>query len=152
MYEPVLRIPLLISAPAQRSRRDVTVPTSSVDVLPTLAHMAGLPVPDWCEGLVLPGLGGTEEGERSLFMVEAKTERPFAPLARGSFSMRRGRYKLIDYMGHPHYRVQHRLEMYDLEDDPEELTNIFSDTMAVARSMQEELLARIEHYNAQFAR
>jgi arylsulfatase A-like enzyme len=152
MYEPVLRIPLLISAPGQRSRRDVSVPTSSVDILPTLAQAAGLPVPDWCEGPVLPGLGGTEEPERSLFMVEAKTERPFAPLSRGSFSMRKGRYKLIDYMGHPQYRVQHRLEMYDLEDDPEELTNIFSDTMAVARSMQEELMTRIEDYNAQFVR
>ena len=152
MYEPVLRIPLLISAPAQRSRRDVNVPTSNVDILPTLAQAAGLPVPDWCEGRVLPGQGGMEEAERSLFMVEAKTERPFVRLSRGSFAMRRGRYKLIDYMGHSQYRVQHRFEMYDLEDDAEELTNIFSDTMAAARSMQEELMGRIEGYNAQFAR
>jgi arylsulfatase A-like enzyme len=66
--------------------------------------------------------------------------------------MRKGRYKLIDYMGYPHYRVRHRLEMYDLQNDPEELTNIYSDTMSAAWTMREELLGRIERADAKFVK
>jgi arylsulfatase A-like enzyme len=152
LYDPAVCVPLIISTPGQASRRDVRVPTSSVDVLPTLLHLAGAGVPDWCEGQILPGLGGSEDSDRGIFMMEAKTEHPFRPFVKASFAMCRGRYKLIDYMGYPQYRVQHRLEMYDLESDPEELNDLYSETMSAARSMQEELLGRIENVNAQFSK
>jgi len=149
LYDPIVRVPLLISAPGQSSRREVDIPTSSVDVLPTLIHLAGKAAPDWCQGQILPGLGGPEDPERSLFMMEAKTESPSRPFAKASFAICKDRYKLIDYMGYPQYRVQHRFEMYDLESDPEELNNLYSETMSAARSMREELLNRIESADAQ---
>ena len=152
LYDPITRVPLMISAPGQASRRDVDIPTCSVDILPTLLHFAGEAVPAWCEGQILPGVGGPEDPERSLFMMEAKTEPPSEPLRKASFAIRKGRYKLIDYMGYPQYRVQHRFEMYDLEDDPEELNNIYSDTMSAAWSMREELLDRIGRADAPYAK
>jgi len=151
LYDPIVRVPLLISAPGQSSRRDVDIPTSGVDLLPTVLHLTGAATPAWCEGQILPGLGGPEDPERSLFMMEAKTEHPSAALQKASFAIRKGRYKLVDFMGYPQYRVQHRLEMYDMETDPEELNNIYSETMLAASAMKEELLARIDSYNAQFA-
>ncbi len=60
LYEPVIRVPLLISSPGQLERKDIHTLTSNVDILPTLAHISGLPVPDWAEGEVLPGLGGED--------------------------------------------------------------------------------------------
>ena len=36
LYEPVIRVPLLIAKPGQREREDVYAPTSCVDLLPTL--------------------------------------------------------------------------------------------------------------------
>ncbi len=57
LYEPVIRIPLLISAPHQQGRRDITTNTNCVDLLPTLLHISGQSVPTWCEGEILPGIG-----------------------------------------------------------------------------------------------
>ena len=51
-HEPVMKIPLIIFEPGQTTRRDVYTPTNSVDVLPTLLHLTGQPVPDWVEGEV----------------------------------------------------------------------------------------------------
>jgi len=152
LYDPVVRVPLVISAPGQSSRRDVHIPTASVDVVPTLAQLSGGPVPNWCEGQVLPGLGGAEDAERSLFIMEAKLDNPHKPFTQASFAMRRGRYKLIDYMGYPQYRVQHRFEMYDMASDPDELNNIYTETMSAAWSMKEELLARIARADALYVK
>jgi arylsulfatase A-like enzyme len=149
LYDPLVRIPLLISAPGQSSRGDVHTPTSSVDILPTVLQLAGQPAAAWSEGQTLPELGGHEDHARSLFMMEAKTEWPSRPLQKASFAIRKGRYKLIDYMGYPNYRVQHRFEMYDMDEDPQELNDIYSETMSAAVAMRDELLGRIESTNAQ---
>lgn len=151
LYEPVVRVPLVIWSPGQTARRDVFAPTNNIDVLPTLVQLAGGQVPDWCEGELLPALGGEEEPQRSLFMMEAQTNSAFKPFSRASFAMRKGRYKLIDYMGYPQYRVKHRFEMYDLEEDPEELNNLYSETMSAARDMKEELLQRIVRSDAKLS-
>src|SRR5512147_1203394 len=44
LYDPVVWVPLIISAPGQTTRRDVDLPTSNVDLLPTLAPLCGQPV------------------------------------------------------------------------------------------------------------
>jgi len=49
MYDPGLHIPLLISAPGQKIRNDVSTQTNSVDVLPTLLQVAGRTLPSWAE-------------------------------------------------------------------------------------------------------
>jgi arylsulfatase A-like enzyme len=147
LYDAVVRVPLMVSAPGQASRLDVEVPTSSVDLLPTLVHAAGGTIPAWCEGRILPGLGGPTDDQQSLYMMEAKDQPPRGPLTTASFALRKGRYKLIDYMGYPAYRVKHRFELYDLESDPEEINDIYSETLSAAWSMREELLARIETFN-----
>lgn len=144
LFDPIVRVPLMISAPGQAARQDVDIPTSSVDLLPTLMHLSGQPVPDWCEGRPLPRLGGTEDPERSLFMMEAKTEPPAGPLRKASYAIRKGRYKLIDYMGYPQYRVEHKFEMFDIESDPDELNDIYSEELSAAVIMQEELMGWID--------
>jgi len=143
LYDPVVRVPLVIWAPGQTARQDVRVPTSAVDLLPTVVHLTGGEVPQWCEGQVLPPLGGADDPERSVFVVEAQTDAAFKPLRRASLAIRKGRYKLIDYMGYPQFRVQHRYEMYDMQGDPQELNNIYSGTLAAAWTMREELLGRL---------
>lgn len=149
MYEPVIHIPLLISKPGQRQRKDVRVPTSCVDVLPTLLHLTGQPVPDWCEGKMLPELAGEagddDNDERSVFSVEAKANPERSPLVKGTVVLIKGQHKLIHYFGYPEYESEY--ELYDLADDPEELDDLYPVRKAVAAEMRSELEEKLREVN-----
>jgi arylsulfatase A-like enzyme len=145
LYDPLLRIPLLIAAPGQKSRVDVYAPTISVDLLPTLLQLTGNPIPAWSEGRLLPGLGGSEEPNRSTFSVEAKSNSAFAPLTVATVAMRKNNFKLIYYRG---YEKQDAFELYDLENDVEELDDLYPQKPSAARSLQEELLTRLDEANS----
>jgi arylsulfatase A-like enzyme len=142
LYEPVIRVPLLVSAPGQSQRRDVHVPTSCVDLLPTLLHLTDQSVPDWCEGQLLPELGGDRDPDRVVFSVEAKENAMNRPLTRATVAMIRGTYKLIHYIGYQGYQDEY--ELYDLENDPEELEDLYSPTNPVAADMQTALRAKLQ--------
>jgi arylsulfatase A-like enzyme len=151
LYDPVVRVPLLISSPGQQSRQDVSFPTSSIDLLPTLAHLSGAPVPAWCEGEILPRLGGAEQPERSIFMMDAKGNPAFSPLTDASFALRKGRYKLSYYIGfHEGGSKGVRFELYDIEADPEELNDLYSDSSPIAAALRKELLSKVQAENAKF--
>jgi arylsulfatase A-like enzyme len=134
LFEPVIRVPLLISKPGQQNKQDVYTPTSSVDVLPTLLHLSGINKPDWCEGEVLP-LMGTKKPltDRSIFSVEAKSNPKYAPLRKRTISLTRDRYKLVHYLGYK--ECDDIYEMYDLHDDPEELENIWFSRKSIASEL-----------------
>lgn len=148
LYDPVVRVPLLISAPGQTARQDLWIPTNSVDVLPTLVHVAGGSPPEWCEGQVLPGFGGSEDAERSMFMMQNATNPAYLPLTRGSFGLRKGPYKLTCYRGFPQYDKQDAFELYNLQDDPEEVNDLYAVKTDIAKDLRAELLARIDLENA----
>lgn len=137
LYDPVIHIPLLISAPGQKSRQDIYAPTNAVDLLPTLTQLAGQPIPAWSEGSLLPKLGGVEDFERSIFTIEAKLNSAFTPLKKATIAMRKGNQKLIYYTG---YEREDTFELYDLGKDTEELRDLYPRQPAIARLMKEELL------------
>ena len=133
----MIHIPLLISAPGQKTRRDIFTPTNSVDLLPTFAKIAGKPFPDWSDGKPLPGLGGEDDPQRSLYSVEAKLSPANGILTKATVALRKGNQKLVYYTG---YEAEDSFELYDLDDDIEELTDLYPDQPAFAKSMREELL------------
>ena len=151
LYEQLIRIPLLISVPGQSSRYDISTLTSTVDIVPSLLKIAGISVPGDArlEGRVLPGfenwplasdslLNLKHADDRSLFVVEAQScplnQRIQGDMA--STAVVNGRYKLVHYT---HYRqVRDLYEFYDLQNDPEELENIYK-TNPLARDYQAEL-------------
>jgi arylsulfatase A-like enzyme len=150
MYEPLLRIPLLIHAPEQTSRKDVSIPTSNVDVLPTILSLAGKEIPKALEGQILAGFGGDEDGERSIFSMAAWQNSAFLPLTKAAFAMRKGAYKLIVYLG---YGEDNGIfELYDVEEDPEELRELSTDVPSVLSAMKDEFLARLAEANRPFER
>jgi arylsulfatase A-like enzyme len=144
VFEPVIRVPLIISAPGQRERRDVGALTSNVDLLPTFLKIAGQAIPDWCEGLPLPESDGEADPERSVFVLEAKANPAFGPLRKATLALLRGPYKLIHYLGYKYYRDEY--EFFDLENDPDELQNLYPDHPAV-KALQSELDAKLEEVN-----
>ncbi len=137
LYDPVVHIPLLISAPGQKTRNDIYSPTNAVDVLPTLMKLTGKPIPSQTEGQLLPGLGGVDDFERSTFIVEAKRNPAFAPLTKATIAMRKGTHKLIYYTG---YEAEDSFELYDLSEDIEEMHDLYPEAPAIAGKLREELL------------
>jgi arylsulfatase A-like enzyme len=145
MYDPVLRIPLIIFAPDQRERRDVFSPTSNVDILPTILKILGKDLPPSMNGKILLGFGGDEEYERSIFSIEAKRNSTFLPLTQASIVMIKGHKKLIHYLGYPGY--DDSFELYDLQDDIEELNNLFNKDTVNSSLMKDELLDALTSAN-----
>jgi arylsulfatase A-like enzyme len=147
IYDPLVHIPLIIKSPGQQGRQDVHTATSSIDVLPTLAAMAGNPIPQWAEGQLLPGFGGVEDGGRSLFIVDAKNNPSWAPLTHATVSLTKNNQRLT-YYNYP--GEWQGFEFYDLDEDPEELHNLHEASPAAAREMQDELMQRLAEANAPY--
>jgi arylsulfatase A-like enzyme len=149
LYDPVIHIPLVVSIPGQTSRADVYVPTSSVDVLPTLLQLVGLQVPAWCEGIGLPVLTGQESAARTIYSVEAKSNSSFAPLQKATVAMYKNGYKLIYYSG---LDAEDQFELYDMENDPEELNDLYPSNPAFVSGLRDELLFALSRANDKVAR
>lgn len=149
LFEPIIRIPLLIAQPGSGARQDIHVPTSCVDLLPSVLRMAGRDSPPWSEGQVLPGVLGPAGPESpAVFSVEAKSNPRWAPLTRASVAMMAGPHKLIHYFGYPDLESDY--EFYDLGKDPEELRDLYSSRPREALRMQAELEMKLDQVNQPF--
>ncbi|MCC7490904.1 MAG: sulfatase-like hydrolase/transferase [Fimbriimonadaceae bacterium] len=119
-YEGSAQVPLLLVGPAGDPRvghHEVDPRLAAwVDLMPTLLDLAGLPVPDHCEGLSLVG-----EPRRELLYGE-HGEGP-----RATRMVHDGRWKLI------YYPVGNRRQLFDLDSDPRELLDRSSDPACAQR-------------------
>ncbi len=147
IFDPLVHVPLIIRTPGQTQRQDVYSPTCSVDIVPTLATMAGNPVPSWAEGTLLTGFGGKEDPGRSIFTVDAKNNPSWAPMTRSTVSLTRTGHRLT-YYNYP--GEWQGFELYDLNEDPEELNNLYGSRPDVARDMHDELMQRLSEANAPY--
>jgi arylsulfatase A-like enzyme len=150
LYEPVIRVPLLISTPGQKERADISSPTSNADIVPTLLTLAGEAVPAELTGRVLPGFGGGEDFQRSIFALEAKESSAFQPLKTATVALIKEGRKLIYYTGYPEY--PEAFELYDLNENGEEMKNLFEEDTVTAALMKEELLDMLAEINRPFTK
>jgi arylsulfatase A-like enzyme len=141
LYDPIIHIPLIISAPGQAERRDIYSPTSCVDLVPTLLKITGASTPNWLEGNLLPGFGGDDTGERTVFAVEAKKNSSFQRLTLATLAMIKGDYKLIWYRGYSGY--DDVFELYNLKTDPEELQDLSKSQVETLSAMANELKVKL---------
>ncbi len=125
LYQPLVRVPLLIFEPGRQVRLDVHDLTSAVDVLPTLAQLTGHPVPDWTEGKLLPPFApGPADPARAIYALQARNNPQYAPLTQASTMLVSGRYKLLYFLGYRNPRVDQLVRLYDIVSDPEELVDL----------------------------
>jgi len=140
MYEPLIRVPLMIFEPGRRSRLDVHEKTSAIDLLPTLAHVTGKDVPAWSEGEVLPPYRQQSEfPERGVYSMRSHETDKDSPMKAASIGFVKGRYKLHYYFGYSVLNSQKLIKLYDIESDPEELSNIVDKEPEIARQMADEV-------------
>lgn len=151
LYQPITRVPLLISRPGQSHREDVRATTSCVDLLPSLLYILNQPLPEWVEGQLLPKFGGEEtRSERDIFTVEAKSNPKMAPLRKATVSLIKDRYKLIHYFGYG--KAKGRRELYDIINDPEERQDLLDQEKSIATDLQIEMDAKVKAVDQAFLR
>ena len=113
-FEGSARVPLMVCAPDMTPGL-VEAPVSNIDVCPTLCDLAGVSmaqVAPWTTGESLVHLG--QGGERtSPVAMEYAAEASYAPLV----SLRYGKWKFIRCVLDPD-------QLFDLEADPHELSNL----------------------------
>jgi arylsulfatase len=110
MYDSIVRVPLIISAPGtlHRGRIDDRL-FSHIDVGPSLLGLAGISIPSYLDGIDrTTRVLGDGQSDASLFVV---AEENFATM------LRTETHKLVNCTDERH------AELYDLENDPEELIN-----------------------------
>jgi arylsulfatase A-like enzyme len=148
LYDPLTHVPLLIHGPGQTTRQDVFTRTSGADFLPTFLQWTGQPVPAHVEGQVMPPYaeGGAGDG-RDIYAMEAKSNPKFGPLQKVTVTLHRDEFKIVGYFG---YNVEDQFELYNLQEDPEELVDLYPQGGSIARDLAEAARAKIAAENEKF--
>ncbi|MEM7354824.1 MAG: sulfatase, partial [Acidobacteriota bacterium] len=127
IYEAAVRIPLMIAGPAVPARV-IDEPVRLVDILPTMLGLLGIEAPAEVQGADLMPLA---RGERLRLVAHSESWFPRYHYGWSELqSIRDGRYKFI---GAP------RRELYDLDNDPQELDNLASREADRADRLEEAL-------------
>ena len=137
LYESVIHIPLMIRAPGQSEGINVFSPTSLVDLVPTILQIAGHADNSEFEGQPLPFFGGADDSGRIVFSSHTRRNGKNVPLTTVTFAAIQWPYKLIEYRGYK--GLDNFSELFDLENDPEELRNLANDKPAIVATLKEEL-------------
>ncbi len=145
LYQAVVRVPLLIFEPGRESGLDIHDLTSAVDVLPTLAHVTGHPIPDWTEGQVMPPFAGQAWNPNpSIYAVQARHDVETKPLTQASIMLVKGQYKLVYYFGYTDRGVNDLVQLYDVQADPEEMVDLSASHPDLAAAMLQELKSKLK--------
>ena len=136
-YEPSMRVPMLVQCPALIPGGTVVDQMiANIDVGPTIMEAMGLETPPHMDGRsFLPLLRGDDPPWRDRFLYVYYWEKNF-PQTPTTFAIRTPTHKYITYYG-----LWDADELYDLEADAEESTNLIAEAgqQGLARTMEREL-------------
>ena len=141
-YEESVRLPLLVRYPPQvKAGAEPAGMALTTDLAPTILELAGAPALPGIDGRSLvPLFARTPADWRKSFLIEYTTDIVFPrTLKMGYDAVRTERYKFIRYR-----ELAGMNELYDLQQDPFELTNLIGSPAAVGlRQQMETELARL---------
>ena len=148
LYRPLIHIPLVIFEPGRKMRTDVYSRTSAIDLLPTLLQVTGQQPSGWTEGYCLePFASKRQPNDRSIYSMEAARNGKWDPLKTVTVALIKDIYKLIYYSGYEELAGDERIELYDLEGDPEELEDLSATKKGTASELLNEVKAKLEEVN-----
>jgi choline-sulfatase len=132
VYDTTLRVPLLVSGPGVRPTTHVADPVTLADLAPTVMRLLGGTMKD-VDGIDLSAaLGGGAIPRRELYAES------FAPLVEFGWAplraLRSGKWKLV---------AAPKPELFDIEHDPGETTNLAPSQPAVVRDLD----SRVNRYS-----
>jgi arylsulfatase A-like enzyme len=143
MYEPSLRIPLLVRYPKSIAAGSVTDRIAlNLDFAETLLDFAGVEIPSDMQGRSLrPILEGQTPADWRRSMYYHFYEYPGWHFVKRHYGLRTHRYKLIHY-----YHDIDQWELFDLEQDPGEMANLYGrpEYAELTKRLKRELVA-VQH-------
>ena len=132
LYDDVLRVPLLVHKPGQTGSRTIDTRVCSTEVFPTLLEAGGCSIPKICDGDTLENM--TAKGGRDVIISTCE----------GRLALIKGDWKLCLNGVGCELQADAKIykEMYNLNEDPYEYTNLYYDEKY--RDIREELEATAE--------
>lgn len=135
-YEESIRLPLLVRYPPQvKAGAEPSGMALTTDLAPTILEFAGAPALSGIDGhSLLPLFTRTPADWRKSFLIEYTTDIVFPRILKmGYDAVRTERYKFIRYR-----ELEGMNELYDLKEDPFELTNLMASPAAAGLRQQME--------------
>ena len=147
MYEESFNTPLLMHLPkGLNARGDINEMVQNIDYAPTFLEIAGVEIPEDIQGKsLLPLLrGGEEPVEWRDALYYHFYEYPAEHAVKRHYGVRTERYKLIHF-----YKDIDVWELYDLQEDPSEMNNIYGKpgTEEITKQMLHRLKELQEEYD-----
>lgn len=124
MHEPSIRVPLFVRYPRLiKTAASYQQMALNLDFAPTILDLAGVKIPEWVQGRSLvPFFEGTPPASWRKDWLYEYYEYPGPHEVRKNRGVRTDRYKYIHY-----WEVPEEFELYDLQEDPGELHNLYGD-------------------------
>jgi arylsulfatase A-like enzyme len=146
IYDSSLHTPLIMKIPGAPKAMRIEQIVESIDIAPTILDLIGLPTPAAFNGRSLvPLIEGNSQEEFDYALSELPTREGFGKI----LSIRTDRWRYVDNPGdnrptgfpHHHFYQIEKEELYDLQADPNELTNVVDRYPEVAARLQKQLRA-----------
>ncbi len=141
-YEESVKVPFIVYAPGIfKNGGVINRMVQNIDIAPTVLQLAGLQKPEYMPGKSFVQLlkGDTTQWRNKIF-YEYYWEYDF-PMTPSVYGVRTDKYKYIRYMG-----VWDQNELYDIENDPNEMYNLIEkpEYAALAKQMAGDLFDWLE--------
>lgn len=124
MYEESMRTPLVMRLPdkmKQKAKGEISKMVQNIDYAPTFLDLAGAEIPSDIQGVsLLPLLKGEKPLDWRKSLYYHFYEYPAEHMVKRHYGVRTERYKLIHF-----YNDIDVWELYDLQEDPKEMNNLF---------------------------
>jgi N-acetylglucosamine-6-sulfatase len=123
-YEESVKVPFLVYAPGIfKGGLTIDKMVQNIDIAPTVLELAGLKKPDYMPGMSFGQLlKGDFNNWRTKIFYEYFWEYDF-PMTPTVFGVRTDKYKYMKYQG-----IWDQNELYDIENDPNEMNNLIEKT------------------------
>ncbi len=146
MYEESMHTPLVMHLPKDfKARGEISEMVQNIDYAPTFVDLAGAEIPADIQGVsLLPLLKGEKPATWRKSLYYHFHEYPAEHSVKRHYGVRTERYKLIHF-----YNDIDEWELYDLQEDPKEMHNLFGQKgyEKITEELKAELVKLQKQYN-----
>ncbi|WP_027184005.1 sulfatase family protein [Desulfovibrio inopinatus] len=134
LYQELIHVPLIVKMPGQTEGKRVASAVSHVDLAPTLLDLLGVSTPDWMEGRSFSAAlrGGDVPVGPKLSMNFSLIDNWFDFMSK-TIAVVQDKYKMICYLAYD------KCELYNLDTDPGETTDLADKEKEIYAAMKGEI-------------